>query len=215
MTVAGAAAISSAGGWVEARRRLVEEEQLWIPDQRDREIEPAALAAGQRPALRIRLLLEPDELEDVPRRARIVVVPGEELEMLADREVREQLAALGHDADPPTPSAVCAFWVGAEHANLAGVATAIAHQDLDGRRLAGAVRAEQAEDLARRQLEVDPAHGLDAVVGLSNAGDLDRIHRREAKPFGAVGVGRRAESRPARRARGSARASTAPNLLVG
>ena len=53
--------------------------------------------------------------------------------------------------------------------HLAGVALPVALEDLDRRRLAGAVRAEQPEDLAGRDLEVDPAHRLDAVVGLAQA----------------------------------------------
>ena len=43
---------------------------------------------------------------------------------------------------------------------VAGVALAVALEDLDRRRLAGAVRAEQAEHLARLDLEVDPAQRL-------------------------------------------------------
>ena len=38
----------------------------------------------------------------------------------------------------------------------------------DRRRLAGAVGAEEAEDLTRRDLEVDPAHGLDLAVALAS-----------------------------------------------
>ena len=37
------------------------------------------------------------------------------------------------------------------------------HQHLDRGRLAGAVRAEQAEELTLRDFEVDPAHGLDRL----------------------------------------------------
>ena len=45
----------------------------------------------------------------------------------------------------------------AEHLDLAAVAVAVALEDLDRRRLAGAVRAEQAEHLAGADLEVDAA----------------------------------------------------------
>ena len=47
-------------------------------------------------------------------------------------------------------------------------------EDLDRRRLAGAVRPEQAEYLACPHLEVDSADGLVAAVGLSQAADPDR-----------------------------------------
>ena len=58
-----------------------------------------------------------------------------------------------------------------EHLHLAAVARAVALEDLDRRRLAGAVRPEQAEHLAARDLEVDPAQRLDAVVGLAQPAD--------------------------------------------
>ena len=67
--------------------------------------------------------------------------------------------------------------VEAEHLDLARVAAPVALEDLDGRRLAGAVRAEQPEHLAGGDLEVDPAHGLDAAVRLPQAADRDRCGR--------------------------------------
>ena len=56
-----------ARGRIEAGRRLVEEDELGIADEREREVEPAQLAAGERPDARVALLLEPDELEDLAR----------------------------------------------------------------------------------------------------------------------------------------------------
>jgi len=51
-------------------------------------------------------------------------------------------------------------------------------QDADGRRLAGAVGAEQSEHLARGDLEVDSVHCPDVSgVSLGQPGDLDRRHR--------------------------------------
>ena len=50
---------------------------------------------------------------------------------------------------------------------------AVALEDLDRRRLAGAVRAEEPEDLAGRDLEVDAAHGLVVPVGLVQVADAD------------------------------------------
>ena len=64
----------------------------------------------------------------------------------------------------------------AEHRHLAGVARAVALEDLDGRRLAGAVRAEQAEHLAACDREVDPAKGLVLAVALAQAGNRDCCH---------------------------------------
>ena len=61
----------------------------------------------------------------------------------------------------------------AEDADLAAVAVAEALEDLDGRRLAGAVRAEQGEHLAALDLEVDAVDGVAAAVGLAQAGHAD------------------------------------------
>jgi hypothetical protein len=56
---------------------------------------------------------------------------------------------------------------------VASVAVAEALQDLDRRRLAGAVGAEQAEHLAASDIEADVAHGGKVAVGLLQVVDLD------------------------------------------
>ena len=56
------------------------------------------------------------------------------------------------------------------HAEERGVASGglnDAQQDLDERRLAGAVGAEQAEDLAGFNLEIDTVERLDGILGKS------------------------------------------------
>ena len=55
---------------VEAGRRLVQEEELRVADEREREVEPPLLAAGERLHAGVALLLEPDELDDLAPRAR-------------------------------------------------------------------------------------------------------------------------------------------------
>src|SRR4029453_10350407 len=57
----------------------------------------------------------------------------------------------------------------AEHAHLAGVRLVQALADLDGRGLAGPVRAEQAEALAGTHLEVEAGDGLHGAVALDEA----------------------------------------------
>ena len=59
-------------------------------------------------------------------------------------------------------------------AELAGAAVVVALEDLDRRRLAGPVGAEEAEDLAGPDLEVDPAHRLVLAVGLAEPPDAYR-----------------------------------------
>ena len=67
-----------------------------------------------------------------------------------------------------------------EHAHLAAVALAVALEDLDRRRLAGAVRAEEAEHLALLDLEVDPADRLELSVRLAQAANGDCAQSRSS-----------------------------------
>jgi hypothetical protein len=83
---------------------------------------------------------------------------------LADREQRVELAFLKDQADTAAPLTVWVAGIDAEDRGIAGGAVPIALEDLDGRRLARAVGTEKAEDLARRYLEVDAAHGLVLAV---------------------------------------------------
>ena len=70
----------------------------------------------------------------------------------------------------------------AEHADLAGVARAVALEHLDARRLARAVGPQQTEDLAARDREVDPAKRVLGAVRLAQPGDLDRADAARHRP---------------------------------
>ena len=59
----------------------------------------------------------------------------------------------------------------AEHGDLAAVGLLEALEDLDRGRLAGPVRAEEGEDLAVADLEVDPLHGFDLAERFAQAPD--------------------------------------------
>src|SRR4029077_3328422 len=129
---------------------------------------------------RVRLLLEPDERDHLVDVARRAVVAGEDRVRLATREVRPQRGLLENDADP-FPEVRCrTFRIAAEHAHLTGVAFAVALEDLDRRRLAGAVRPEQPKDLTFIDREVDLPDVLEVPVGLAQAADLDRMHPRRS-----------------------------------
>src|SRR4029077_13786468 len=110
------------------------------------------------------------------RVARLRVVAGEHAEALGDGEVRVERRGLEHHADPLAPFWACPLRVDAQHFDAAGVAVAVPLEDLDSRRLARPVRAEQAEDLARLDGEVDAPDRLEVAVGLSQALHLDGAH---------------------------------------
>ena len=64
--------------------------------------------------------------------------------------------ALQHDADPLAQLASAAARIEPEHLGMAPVTRPVTLEDLDGRRLACAVRAEQRDDLACLDPEGDP-----------------------------------------------------------
>ena len=85
------------------------------------------------------------------------------------------LRLLENDPDPLAKGARSIGRVVAENSDVAAVAAAVALQDLDRRRLARAVRPEQAEHLAGPHLEADAAERLDSVVRLGQVRYDDRI----------------------------------------
>ena len=96
----------------------------------------------------VALLREADELDHLVDGARPRVVAGEDAVHLAHGQLRPELRRWSTTPIRSRNARLHAARVEAEHLDLAGVAVAVALEDLDGRRLAGAVRAEQAEDLA-------------------------------------------------------------------
>ena len=142
---------------IEARRRLVEEDQLGVADQRERDVEPAALAAGERGRALIGLRGQADERKRLIDVARRRVVAGVERDALAHREARLGPGFLQHDPDPRAPAAGRLPRVRAEHLDLAAARLAKALEDLDRGRLARPVGPEEREDLPAPDLQVDTA----------------------------------------------------------
>ena len=61
---------------VEAGRGLVEEDEFWVADQRERYIEPAQLPTRELTGARLALPAEADELDRLRDRPRVGVVAG-------------------------------------------------------------------------------------------------------------------------------------------
>src|SRR4051795_591875 len=158
---------------VEARRRLVEEDQLGVADEREREVEAAQLAAAQRARVRVGLVPQPREVEDLVNVARGGVEACPMGDRLAHRDVPVHARALEHDAHALAQLVGPLLRVVAEHGHDPARARAVALEDLHRGRLARPVRAEQPEDLARRDLEVDTAHGVMVAVALVQVADED------------------------------------------
>src|SRR4051794_11125332 len=165
----------TAGGGVEARGRLVEEDELRVADQRQRQVQAPQLAAGQGPRQGVGLLVEADQGDDVRDVARRRVQARPVRHGLAHLHVAVHAHGLQDDAHAPAQLELAQGRVVAQHGHVAGGPRPVALEDLDRRRLARPVGAEQPEDLAAAHREVDAAHGLVLAVGLVQARDDDGV----------------------------------------
>src|SRR4051795_2242397 len=85
---------------VEAGRRLVEEDELGIADEGEREIEPPQLAPAQRPRVCVGLLGQAGEPQDLVDVARTGIEARPVRDRLAHGDVAVHAGALQHDAHP-------------------------------------------------------------------------------------------------------------------
>ena len=164
----------AAGRGIEAGRRLVEKDELGVPDESEPQVEPPLLTAREVLHPRPGLLLEAHQLDDLRDIPRTRVQAGSLGEHLGHRQVRLDRAFLEDDPDLGAQAPIAPLGVHPEHRDRARVARAVTLQDLDGRRLAGTVRAEQGDHLTARHFEVDAAESRDAPVGLGEVLHHDR-----------------------------------------
>ena len=166
---------------IEAARGLIHDEQRLAPHERLDDADFLAIAPRQLPDLDRRIELEPFG-DRSPGAARQVAQAGHVVELLAGRE-RTQIGGIGAGVGHPdmggrrVPPAVVAHDDGATRRRAQE-----AEEDADRRRLAGAVRAEESEDLvlADREIEIEDAAAL--AVALGQADDLDRVGAHHAGP---------------------------------
>ena len=139
--------------WVEAGRRLVEEQQARPTDERAAEVQPAAHAARVGLDDAVRGVDQVELLEQLVRTAsrlgrRQLVEQPEHPQVLAPGQVLVDGGVLPGQADDAAQLLGLADDVEAGDGRSARVGLEQRREDPDGRRLAGAVRAEQAEDRA-------------------------------------------------------------------
>ena len=128
----------------------------------------------QLPALRLEL----DHREHLVDRRAAVVERPEQRDDLFDGELVAELRLLELDTEPLPQRVVVGAPAHAEDLDVAGVRLDQAFEDLDGGRLAGAVRPEQAEALPCPHLEIEAGHGDDVAVSLVQAAAHERRRRR-------------------------------------
>jgi hypothetical protein len=166
-----------------ARRRvepgggLVEEQQLGPADDAQAEVDPSLLAAREATDARVGLRCEVDEVEHLAHRPRCGEEPAEHAQRLGDGELGIEAGRLHDEPDAGTPAPVASPRVDAQDGHSAGARSQVALEDLERRRLAGTVAAEQGDDLARTDLEADVVDGDHRAEAVRQVLDGDRGHR--------------------------------------
>ncbi len=122
--------------------------------------QPLTLAARQDLGLRVPPFAELEQVDQLIRRTWVRIEAPEQVDDLDHGQLRVERRRLEADADAWLERVGAVGDVEAEDDRLAAVGRPQALEDLDRRRLARAVRPEQAEDLARGDIEIDPVDGL-------------------------------------------------------
>ena len=152
---------------VDPDRRLVEEEHRGVVEQAAGDVEALPHAAGVPLDALFLTALQPDHLEQLvdprPLALRVDAVElGEVAQVVERREPLVQPAVAAEDVPDPLAHPVRVVDdVASEDERLPRRRDQQRDQHLDRRRLAGAVRPEQPEELALLDLEADAADGLD------------------------------------------------------
>jgi hypothetical protein len=171
----------AAGLGIEAGARLVQKGDGGAVDEGDRDRQALPLPAGELVGAGVPLLgqtNEPEQGADAGGRGVDAVETGEERDQLRRGQVIEEGGRLELDADQAADRGALGDRVEAGDADAARVGRAQPLDHLERGRLAGAVRPEEAEDLARPDGEVDPGDGDRAAVALDQPAGLDdRIDR--------------------------------------
>ena len=105
------------------------------------------------------------------------------MQRLDDLDLVRQISGLQADADPVLQLFLLFVGIEVEHPDVPGTALPDALQNLDGRRLPGAVRPQQSENLARVDLEIDALDGLEITIALAKSFDGDRVVLAHTLPF--------------------------------
>src|SRR5690606_28860747 len=151
-----------------------------------------------------RVELEPfEQLGPAPAVGGPAFVPGEDVDRLAPGELRPQAGVAGHVGESAVDGDGVAPRVPAEHLGGAGVGAEHAEEDADRRRLARAVRPEEAGDLTGRDREGEPVERTGGAEGLREVAGADGGLRHEVSWVRVWAADPR--GRPGRRRAGSGR----------
>jgi hypothetical protein len=177
-------------GRVQARGELVDEQEARAGGERAREVEHLLLRAVELARLAVGHALELEraqQVHDVDAPLRMAAVGARHLDVLAHGQGEERLRHLEGAVDAEMDEAVRREPAHAlpGEADLAAIRRVKAGDDVDAGRLARAVGADEAQDLARLQVEAQAVQGAERAEALDEPRDLEdrrglRGHRRPA-----------------------------------
>ena len=174
---------------VHARRRLVEDEDLGVAGEGDREREARALPAGEPSNPRGRDRPERDAVDELTGGRPAVVERDMQLDEVASARPRlESCAALEHQSDARSQGGPAGAWIVPEHPDRATVGGPVALDSLDRRGLAGPIRPKEHHELARADRKVHAVENRPAAIRLAEACDLDQLPAGAADPIGVAGA---------------------------
>lgn len=159
---------------IEAGGRLIEEDQLGVTSEREREVEAAPLSPREATYDRVVVVTEFDDREQLLERAWPYVEAAPRFDELADSQVQRKPALLEHDTGSLPEFRGMAGGVEAEDTYGPGIGLAEAFEDLHGRGLARPVWSEQTEHLTTNNGEIHALEHRPFAVALVQARDLDR-----------------------------------------
>ena len=158
---------------VEPRGQLVQEHQLRVVDQRQRDEQPLFLITRERHEPGVALVGEPQLVEQPVAVDRRGVERCPEVDRLPDLDPFLELGLLELYTDSVLQRAGMSARVEPEDLDPAAVWPSQALDTLHRRSFSGAVRADQPEDLTRLHLERHVVNGDGSAVGLPDVGDAD------------------------------------------
>ena len=159
---------------VDTRRRFVEEGDVRSADQGQREREALLLTSREPAERRTGPVVEADPPQELSGLDRPVEEPGVLAQDLRRPDTRRDAARLQHQADPASESPVVTDGVEAQDGGGSVHRTPVALEVLDGRRLAGAVRAEDDRHVVAMRRERQAVDGNGVAVPNDQVVDHDR-----------------------------------------